>query len=83
MSDEHSRPLIDQAQPILNLLKSADGKWVSRTELARTLGIARLNAYHVALLEYLLEKGLIEVSNEPARGPIGYKWMYRVKGGEK
>lgn len=77
MVDSNSPSLTPQAQHLLDVLCTAE-VWVNRTELARLAQKTALNKWDFALLEKLMEAGLIERRQVPRHGPIGYEWQYRA-----
>jgi hypothetical protein len=67
-----------QSDVILNVLKEASSEWVTRSELARMLEKRKLSSYDIAMLEFLQEKGLVEIQHRDNRTPIGYEFVYRA-----
>jgi hypothetical protein len=65
----------------MNILRSADGEWVTRSDIARALEKRKLSPYDIAMLEILQEKGLIEIQHRDNRTPIGYECVYRTVNG--
>lgn len=65
-----------QSDRLLSVLRNADDDWLTRSSIARQLRKRRLSAYDVAMLEFLQEKGLVEIQHRENRTPIGYEFVY-------
>ncbi len=52
------------------------GKWFARLEIAEKFNKKRLNPSEVAALEYMVEKGELEVQQIKIGGAIGYLLIY-------
>jgi len=72
-------PLPEQARALLDAVKAARGVWLSRQDIAHTMGKNRLNPGDTAMLEMLTAQGLIEAQERPTSAPSGYRWEYRAK----
>jgi predicted transcriptional regulator len=70
--------LSQQSDVLLNVLREASSEWVTRSELARMLEKRKLSSYDIAMLEFLQEKGLVEIQHRDNRTPIGYEFVYRA-----
>jgi hypothetical protein len=83
MAEQVAHPLTGIAQSLLAALKN-DHEWITRREIARNMGRAKLLPYHVALLNDLVKQGLVEVQVEqrPTRRGPGNQCVYRVANGE-
>jgi predicted transcriptional regulator len=56
--------------------------WIGRGEVARALGKATLNQWHIGILRKLVEDGYIEERRVERRGAIGFEFQYRCKNGD-
>ena len=79
----HSTPLSERAEVLFADIRAIGEGWHSRAAISKRIGRKRLNIYDVALLDFLVEMGKLEVMQQEAPGPIGYQWLYRVKGEEE
>ncbi len=70
--------LSQQSDVLLNVLKDAPNEWITRSEIARMLEKRKLSSYDIAMLEFLQEKGLVEIKHRDNRTPIGYEFVYRA-----
>jgi hypothetical protein len=79
MNEQAAYPLTGIAQSLLAALRS-DQDWITRREIARNMGRAKLLPYHVTLLNDLVKQGLVEVHVEqrPTRRGPGNQCVYRV-----
>lgn len=67
------------AELILQAIRTNNGEWVSRNDIASLIGRSRgLLPHDVELLNGMVESGEIEVTRVP-RGLVGYRFEYRVK----
>ncbi len=71
--------LTEQAQKLLEILRSTGVDWMNRKDIARAIGKRRLTPYDIALLELLQDKGLVEIQSRPNGTPIGYEWVYHAR----
>lgn len=67
-----------QSDVLLSVLRDASGDWVTRSEIAKMLEKRKLSSYDIAMLEFLQEKGLVEIKHRDNRTPIGYEFVYRI-----
>jgi len=67
-----------QSDMLLSVLKEASGRWLTRSDIARMLEKRKLSSYDIAMLEFLQEKGLVEIEHRDNRTPIGYEFVYRI-----
>jgi len=70
--------LSQQSDVLLNVLKEVSNEWVTRSEIAKMLEKRKLSSYDIAMLEFLQEKGLVEIKHRDNRTPIGYEFVYRA-----
>jgi hypothetical protein len=77
MSSPSPSHLTPQAQQILDELRKAED-WLNRTELAKRVGKSALNKWDIVLLTKLIDSELVETTQVPRHGPIGYEWKYRA-----
>lgn len=66
---------------LLEILKAAEGEWLTRSDIARALEKRKLSPYDIAMLEILQEKGVVEIQHRDNRTPIGYEFVYRTVNG--
>jgi biotin operon repressor len=69
-------PLSSRDQ-IMRKLGEANGNWMSRTQLAASLGISRISLHDINLLEAMSKEGQIEAHRE------GGEWSYRLPSEKK
>jgi hypothetical protein len=67
-----------QSDLLLKVLRQTAGEWLTRSDIAKLLAKRKLSSYDIATLEFLQEKGLIEIEHRENRTPIGYEFVYRV-----
>jgi protein involved in polysaccharide export with SLBB domain len=70
-------PISAQAEKILSAIKAAGG-WVSRQQLAESLGKKKLNPYDIATLDLLVREGRIQEEKLERPGIISYTFRYRI-----
>jgi hypothetical protein len=70
--------LPEQAERILEILRGAEGEWMSRSEIAEKLGKKVLNPGEMAYMEIMELNNLIESKTSDARTPTGWQWVYRA-----
>ncbi len=63
---------------LLSVLRDASGEWLTRSDIAKLLEKRKLSSYDIAMLEFLQEKGLVEITHRDNRTPIGYEFVYRI-----
>lgn len=63
---------------LLEVLIKAQGKWVSRREIAQQIGKRRLIPYDINCLQQLEERLLIVIQHIHDDTPIGYQVVYRA-----
>ena len=78
MVEKITSRLSQQSDVLLNVLKEAPTEWVTRSEIAKMLEKRKLSSYDIAMLEFLQEKGLVEIMHRDNRTPIGYEFVYRA-----
>lgn len=80
MAQVNNIQLTDDAKKLFDVLQnSTPGEWLSRKEIAETLGYPRLNLDKVALLDMLVVNDLVETKREEMPGAIGFSMLYRLK----
>lgn len=69
------------AERFFETLVKAGDRWVTRRELAASIGRAsnRLTPYEMAALDLLISQGRIEAERLPWPGGIGVQLVYRAK----
>jgi hypothetical protein len=65
-------------EKLLEALRSAGGQWMNRRAIANAIGKRRLTPYDLALLELLVNEGIIEAEKHPSKAPIPFEWEYRA-----
>lgn len=70
--------LTDHGKKILSRLRATAPNWMSRTQLAESIGKKRLTQYDVAVLELLTKMELIEANQKEGKGREGFNWEYRA-----
>jgi hypothetical protein len=73
-----STDLTGHAYKLLEVLKDAEGKWLTRAEIAEAIHKRRLTPHDVDLLQRLSDAELVEIDAREFPGPIGYMFMYRT-----
>jgi hypothetical protein len=71
--------LTDHGKKILARLRSHAPNWMSRSQIAESIGKKRLTQYDVAVLELLTKMELIESNQKEGKGREGFNWEYRAK----
>jgi hypothetical protein len=72
--------LMERMNQVINVLRSRNGDWLSRSQLAQGLGRRQLNQLDITAITLLEERGQIEVERKPDPRPAGVVFRYRVKG---
>jgi predicted transcriptional regulator len=72
-----AKNMTPQAETILQKLRM-NGGWMTRSEIAAALGRKRINVWTVAVLDMLVEQGLVAVEKRDAHGGIGFAWSYKA-----
>jgi hypothetical protein len=72
-----------QSERILQMMREK-GEWLSRAEIAALTGKKRLNVWDMALLDMMVEQGLLMLEKREITGGIGFAWVYKAvdKGSE-
>ena len=70
--------LTAQAYKLLNGLEKHPNQWLTRREIAKTIGKKRLTPYDIALLDLLAERNLVNRSQEEGFSREGYRWIYGI-----
>lgn len=78
MIDKSTSRLEKQSHLLLAVLRDSPGEWLTRSDIAKALEKRKLSPYDIAMLEFLQEKGLIEIQHRDNRTPIGYEFVYRM-----
>jgi predicted transcriptional regulator len=65
---------------MLLMLQALDdnGEWLSRRQIAMKIRKGSLLAYHIKLLNALVDCGLVEVEKRETRRGSGYQYYYRA-----
>ncbi len=75
----HLAAMTEHQKKILELLYLVGKRWLTRSEIARSMGKRRLNPYDLECLALLSEKGFITISRRPSKVPgIEYAHIYQV-----
>jgi len=75
MTEQH---LTEHAEKLLAVLRGAGGEWVNRSYIAGKLGRNKLYVWDTALLDRMVDMGLIEAEKRPREGPINFEYVYRA-----
>lgn len=67
--DAHLQEMTPHKLKILQALYDADGHWMTRSKVARSLGKKRLTPYDIDCLNMLTDKGIILTSTQPTSAP--------------
>jgi hypothetical protein len=62
---------------LLAALRSSNGQWVKRSQIAKQLGRNKLQPGDVVMLEVLVERGLAESRRVDTYAPSKYRVEYR------
>jgi hypothetical protein len=63
---------------LLEVLIQAGNEWVTRRQIAHTIGKRRLIPYDIGCLEALEEQELVNIDRVADTTPIGFQVVYRV-----
>lgn len=68
---------VSEVDPILLDVLKSDGGWMTRGELAAALGISQMYPYYLERLEWMEDKGYIEIDTR-TRGLAQKYFVYRA-----
>ena len=74
-----SIPLGSRAQRLLSAIRSQNGQWLKRVDIARLLGNKMLSSSDMLLLQSLTEQGYIDARQVGTTAPSGSRWEYRTR----
>ena len=72
-------PLEGRARRLLSAIRSQNGQWLKRADIARLLGNKMLSSSDMLLLQSLTEQGYIEARQVGTTAPSGSRWEYRAQ----
>ena len=67
--DAHLRELTPHQLKIVQALYDSEGKWLTRAQVARSLGKRRLTPYDINCLKMLTDKEIISTGTQPTNAP--------------
>ncbi|MCC7130446.1 MAG: hypothetical protein IT297_08630 [Anaerolineae bacterium] len=73
--------ITERAAAILAVLRTREGVWMSRIEIAKAHGKRKLQAHDVELLRRLEAAGLVETRTRRSNTPVGTAFEYRAVSG--
>jgi hypothetical protein len=72
-------PLDARARRLLTAIRSQNGQWLKRIDIAHLLGNKTLSSGDMVLLQSLSEQGYIEARQVGTNAPSGSRWEYRAR----
>jgi hypothetical protein len=72
-------PLEGRAQRLLSAIRSQNGQWLKRADIAHLLSNKTLSSGDMVLLQSLAEQGYIEARQVGTTAPSGSRWEYRAR----
>lgn len=63
---------------VFNVFRERPDKRITRTWIARYMGVDRMNPNHIKLLEELCNEGLLEKQAEPYHNIIKQRYLYSL-----
>ncbi len=63
---------------VFNVFRERPEKQITRTWIARYMGVGRMNPNHIRLLEELCSEGLLEKQAEPYHNMIKERFLYSL-----
>jgi hypothetical protein len=72
-------PLDARARRLLSVIRSQNGQWLKRIDIARLLGNKTLSSGDMVLLQSLTEQNYIEARQAETTAPSGSRWEYRAR----
>lgn len=70
--------LTEHAHKIYQAIDQQRNQWLTRAQIAHSIGKKRLTPYDVDLLSLLIEEEMIDCQQEQGFSREGYRWVYGV-----